>query len=306
MPSARTIVKHLRKLDEYLAGFRYEKSVYFEQLIGFAFSEMLSVPMYNLDTDDTQVNHRVVWQSRSNNGRPCKAPGGKADIIAYCRGFYLVIEATQKTGVNQWTQEFAQAFRHCGDFVRANRLNAKEVYIVLVTPEIHEDTYRSLRRHPREEYQFVPLDTRALGAILNTSALACTMKNLELRGLLNEIPDCMTRSASVEEFREDLASSVGSWQKDVMGREKGAFIGIKSYEAMRKIPRPVVSVSEIFENLIKHPFVGQYLKIIGEKLNIRDIETSLVGQSLGCRAGRIQTGEALMALLRFSHRWRII
>lgn len=293
MPSARTIVKHLRELDNYLAGFRHEESIYFERLIGYAFSQILSLPFYNLDTDDTRIKHRVVWQSRSNNGRPCRASGGKPDIIAYCRGFYLIIEATQKTGANQWTQEFAQAFRHCSDFVRNNGLNANEVYIVLAAPAIYEDTYRSLRQHPRCEYQFVPLETSILGPVLDTSALAFTMRNLELRVLLNDVPESMRGSATVEEFRKDLAARVGTWQKDVMEREKGAFIGVKSYEAMRKIPRQVVSVSEIAERLIRHPSVCQYLKIIGEKLDIRDIETCLVGQSLGCRAGRIQTGEAL-------------
>ncbi len=305
MESARTVVKYLRELDEYLSRFRHKESIYFERLTGLAFSKMLSLPFYNLDTDDTQVEHRVVWQSHSTNGRPSKATAGKPDIIAYCRGFYLIIEATQKTGANQWTQEFAQAFRHCNEFVRANGLNSKEVYIVFVTPEVYEDTYRSLRHHPREEYQFVPIYTSTLAAILNTSILAFTMKNLELRGLFNVIPDHVSRSSTVEEFRVGLADGVTSWQKDVMRREKNAFIGVKSYEAMKKIQGPVVSVSEIFEKLIKHPFVGQYLKIIGEKLNLTEIEKVLVEQSLGFCAGRIQTGERLFECVPgvdFKHR----
>jgi len=312
MPSGRTLESYLRKLNEYLGQFPYEQSTYFEQLIGFTFSQVLSLPFYEVGSDDPQVEQRVVWQGSSAGGRLSRAPSTSRnpDIVAYCCGFHLVIEATQKTGASQWSQEFAQAVRHCDDFVSANGLDPSAVCIVLVTPEIHEDTYRSLRHGPRTKYPFVPLEIATLSAMVRTSILAFTMRNLDLRGLLNEISKYVTRSVTVQEFRTGLEDKVLGWQKDVMRREKGAFIGVKAYEAMKRIRRPAVAVSEIFESLIRHPFVGQYLKIIGEKVNVAEIETILVEQSLGCCAGRtLQTGECLIErvpAVDFKHRGSIL
>jgi hypothetical protein len=46
---------------------------------------------------------------------------------------------------------------------------------------------------------------------------------------------------------------------------------------------------------LKHPFVGQYLRIVGQKLNGDEIERILIEESLGCRAGiTIRTDEPLL------------
>jgi len=296
MISGRTILRYLRNLNQYLGQFPYnEKSTYFEHLISVAFSRGLYLPYYTIDNDDESVEQRVTWQGSDSSGDLSKSPAGKTDIIAYCCGFYLVIEATRKTGSGQWTDEFAQALRHCGAFVRTKGLDPRQVYIVLVTTRLHEDTYCSLRHQPPREYKFVPLETEVLVRILETSILAFTMKNIELRTLFNKIPKLLVSSSSLEDFRNTLDEESKTWQKEVLKQEKDTFIGVKSYEAMKKINRPAVVVGEIFDSLLKHPFVGQYLNIVGEKLSSCDIEKILVNESLGCRAGRtIQTDEPLL------------
>jgi len=294
MVSGRTILRYLRKLDEYLGQFRYEQSKYFEQLIGIALSRLLYLPFYTLDNDDEMIRHRVVWKGSDRGGTLSCAPQGEPDIIAYCYGFYLIVEATQKTGAGQWTDEFAQALRHKNNFVRARNVNPTAVYIVLVTPKLHEDTFCSLHNHPSREHKFVPLETDVLVRILQTSILAFTMKHLELRKMFNRIPECLENSSSLSDFQIALEKELRTWQKEVLRQEKRAFIGVKSYEAMQKIPRASVAVSEILQSLLKHPFVGQYLKIVGEELSVSEIERILVDESLGRRAGKtIQTDEPL-------------
>lgn len=138
----------------------------------------------------------------------------------------------------------------------------------------------------------MPLETESLVRILETAILAFTMKHLELRALFNKIPQLLASSSSLVDFQSTLKEELKTWQREVLRQEKSAFIGVKSYEAMQKIPRAVVAVSEILESLLKHPFVGQYLKIVGEKLSGDEIERVLVEESLGCRAGKtIQTDE---------------
>lgn len=293
MVSGRTILKHLKRLDEYLQQFRYRQSIYFENMIGMAFSRALYLPFYTNDEDDETIEHRVVWEGSNRGGVLSRAPQGRPDVIAYCYGFYLIIEATQKTGAKQWTDEFAQAVRHSNNFVRVNSLDPNAVYIVLVTPELHEDTYCSMRHHPPRECKFVPLETDTIISILKTAILAFTMKHLELRTLFNKIPQLLASSSSLEDFRSTLNEELKTWQREVLRHEKRAFIGVKSYEAMQRIPRAVVAVSEILESLWRHPFVGQYLKIIGEELSANEIERILVEESLGYRAGRTIQDEPL-------------
>ena len=294
IPSGRTILRRLRKLDEYLGQFPYKQSIYFEQLISLAFSRGFYLPFYTNNNDDETIEYKVVWNGSDIGGNLLGSPQGKPDIVAYCFGFYLILEATQKTSSNQWTQEFAQAVRHCGDFVRENSVEPNEVYIVLITPKLHEDTYQSLRHHPQRDYKIVPLETKAIVRILETAILAFTIKHLEFRKLFNEIPKCLAKSSSLLDFRNGLEDELRNWQREVLRQERRTFLSVKAYEAMQKTPRVAVAVSEILDSLLKHPFVGQYLKIAGEELNSNDIETVLVEESLGSRAGRtIQTDEQL-------------
>lgn len=294
MESGRTILRSLRRLDDYLKQFRLEQSIYFERLTALAISRLLYLPLYTTDSDDGTVEHRVVWKGSERSGVLSRAPQGKADIIAYCYGFRLVVEATQKTGSGQWAGEFAQALRHAEDFVAENSVGQTDTYVVLVAPRLHRDTYCSLRHHPPQDYKFVPLAAETLAGILETSILAFTMKHLELRGMLNKIPEWLACSTSLSDFETVLKREVEAWQVEVLKREKNAFIGVKSYEAMQRIPRPAVSVSEILKSLLRHPFVGQYMRIAGGDLSPHEIEKILLDQSLGCRAGRtIQTDEPL-------------
>jgi hypothetical protein len=79
------------------------------------------------------------------------------------------------------------------------------------------------------------------------------------------------------------------WQISVLNSEKSVFIGLKSYEAMRRIGRNAVGVSEILQRLQKHPNVAQYLNIIGTKLTVAEIENDLLKQSLARSAGKTIT-----------------
>jgi len=293
MVSGPTILTHLRNLTQYLDQFPHQENAYFEQLIGMAFSEVLYLPFCTIDNDNAAVEHRVIWQGSDQSGCLSPAPGGKPDIIVYCYGFYLVIEPTLKTGANQWTQEFASAVRHCSDFVKVHNASAADVYTLLVTPKLYEDTYESLRRHPRTQYKFVPLQTDVLREILKTSILALSIRHLDLRRFFNRVPEYIKESSTLPEFHKRCEEGIEVWQKEVLKQEKDAFIGIKSYETIRKTNRPAVSVGEIFENLLKDSLVEEYLTLLGETVDIREIETILKQQSLAHIAGRTIQDELL-------------
>jgi hypothetical protein len=282
MASSRTTLKILKNLNNYIShiaqNYPSKESTYFEKLIAETFSKILYLPFYTIDNDDPNVTHRLTWQGSI---KPVsKAPKEKPDAIAYCYNYYLIIEATLRTGSSQCAKEYAQSIRHCEDFCNKNRIPPKDVFVLLICTELHKDTYRTLKNNLGEdESKYIPIKVSELEKILQASILAFTLRHLDLRGLFHQIYKCIINSSSLTAFSKSVNNSITGWKKDILNIEKNAFIGVKSYEVLRKIGRNQISASEILHELQKHPIVKQYLKIIDEKISIKIIENSLVQQS---------------------------
>ncbi len=300
MTTSRTTLKNFKKLDQYLAQFHQsQQSTYFEKLITEAFSHILYLPFYTSDNDDTNIPHRVTW--RGNINPPIsRAPEGGPDAIAYCHGFCLTIEATLKTGANQWSQEFAQSIRHCEDFCSQSQIDPRDAFALLICNKMHRDTYRSIKGNPREEYKLIPIEVSEVSRILETSILAFTMRHLELRRLLNQISEHIRDSSSFDDFQKAVDSLITSWQREVLQVEKSAVIGVKSYDAMRRINRTHIGVSEIFQILQTNKTINKYFKVIGDKLSFDIIEESLIQQSLASQLSPTYEGEKLFSPVPFA------
>lgn len=292
MPSSRVILRGLKDLDGYLNQFNLsQQSAAFERLIAEALSSILHLPFCTSDNNDSQIPNRVVWLGSTNP--LSKAPSGKPDAIAHCCDFHLVIEATMRTGSNQWSREFAPSIRHCEDFCTDGGISRRDAYVLLVCTQLHVDTYRSIRNHPRQEYRLVPLEVADVERILQTSILAFTLRHLELRGLFHSLCDGIVASPSLPHFRSSVNGSIAQWQKDVLRLEKTVFIGIKSYEAMRRIGRQHIGATEILQKLQKHPVVNQYFKLIDDKVGADVIVDALVSHSFAAKLGATYEDEQL-------------
>ncbi|WP_375317937.1 AlwI family type II restriction endonuclease [Spiroplasma endosymbiont of Virgichneumon dumeticola] len=64
------------------------------------------------------------------------APGGKADIICEGTTYSVLFEVTLLTGVQQHIRESSSITRHLKEYC----LTKNNVFSILVTPTIHEDT----------------------------------------------------------------------------------------------------------------------------------------------------------------------
>lgn len=295
MSFSRKILENLKNLDQYLAQFHQtQQSTYFEKFIAEVFSHILYLPFYASDNDDTNVPHRVTWQG--SNSKRSKALSGKPDAIAYCYNFYLVIEATLKTGTKQWSQEFAQSIRRCEDFCSQNNIQSKDIFVLLVCTDLHRDTYQSIKNNPTQ-YNLVPIKISELTKIFETSIWAFTIRHLELRRLLHQISDSIKKSSSIDDFSKRVNDDITKWQNDVLTLEKTTFIGIKSYEIMREIGRNQArnhaGVSEIFQRLQNSSVVKQYFDTIGDKIGMDIIRDSLIQQSLASKLTFTYEGEEL-------------
>lgn len=282
MASSRTILRNLRNLTQYLDGFhRTQRSTQFEKFVAEALSHILYLPFYTQDNDDPNVPHRVIWHGSVNP--PSKAPQLSPDATARCYDFYLTIEATRKTGANQWIQEFGQSIRHCEDFCVQNRIQHRNVFVLMICTTLFRDTYQSIRGNPRQDIKLVPIRASDLAKILETSILAFSFRHLELRKLFHQISDSIRESPSERDFFRSVDSHITKWQKDVLQLEKSVFIGLKSYEAMRTIGRTHIGMSEILQRLERHPTVRQYCSIIGDRIGPDMVGQSLINQSFACR-----------------------
>ena len=279
---AEIVLGYLKNLDQYLAKFSPKESTHLEKLITEAFSRILDLPFYSIDNENTKRRYRVTWQGSISS--VTKAPPGP-DGIAYCYGFYLIIEATRRLGANQWALEFSPAVRHCEDFCIRNGLKPSDVCAVLVCTELHKDTYRSIKSHPKSDYRLVPMEVSEVIKILETSILAFTMKHLDVRKILKKISKAVRKTSSLRNFKHRLNTEISNWQKDIFDDEKSAFTGVRSYEVMRKSSRRETALSDILRTLQKHPTVKEYFDILGESLDAELIEDSLRQQSLAYFVG---------------------
>jgi len=267
-----------------------QRSIYFERLIVHTFASILNLPFYSRDNDDANQKHRATWLG-SDAGPSAAPPGPDGVIRAY--DFQILTEPTLKEGANQWSQEFAPCIRHGRTYVNQQRLTPTEVYVILVAPKLHVDTFRSIHAQSKSQPNVIPIEVSSLVDILGTSILAFSMRHLELRKLFNQIHNCVRSSNSIRKFCEHSSDAISTWQRHVLRLEKAAFIGVKSYQAMKKIGRNHVGTSEILSRLQTHSYVLQYLKIIGESIQPSYIEESLIQQSLASQVGETQEGEEL-------------
>ena len=300
MSSGRTILRHLKNLQNYLDNYPQNRQpAHFEKLISETFAHIFHTPFFCINNEDATKKYRVTWQGNSTN--MIKAPEGGADTIAYCHNFYLTIESTLSELASQCNREFSQSIRHCEDFCNDNNIQTRDAFSLLICKSVHRDTFRAIRVHPQNDFRIIPLTVSQIQIILQTSILACTIRHLELRRIFNRISDLIRESSSLDNFNTSADNSIINWQKDVLAYEIGSFLGIKACEAIKNIGRRGVATGEIFERLIKHPIVGQYYNLLGKKIGMGEIEKYLLEKGFACRIGKIQqTNEMMFELVPYS------
>lgn len=292
-PACRTILGRLRDPSKYLSQYHAShQSMRFEELVCQAFAVWLHVPFYDADNDDSTVQYRMTWLGSAH--KVTKAPAGP-DGIARAHGFYIVVEATRKTGTSQWSQELARCVDHATKVAQDNNAAPNDVYAVLVTEKLHRDTYTSVKSYNATgEYKIVLIGLDDLRTAVETSHLAFTIRHLEVRKLLGDLLGCCSRADSLRSFTDGCRHTTDGWQKETLQLEQAVTVAVKSYEAMLREGRNQVGVSDILKRLSKHPTVRSYFGKIGSTLRRATIVESLTQESLGALLCRnLTTGEEL-------------
>jgi hypothetical protein len=124
--------------------------------------------------------------------------------------------------------------------------------------------------------------------MLETSILALTMMDGQLRQLLDRLVRDCREALSLNDFLALAGESVAQWQKAVLRAEKGTFLAVRSYMAVHRLAdgrAPVlVSSGDLFRRMRYDPVAKRYMNLLGRRLESRELEQSLCGEHLGFRA----------------------
>lgn len=287
------ILGHLKKPDEYLKQFtECLQSAYFEKLVAEAISCILTLPFFSLDNEDKNVQHRVTWQSTTKEMTPAK---NKPDAIAYAYGFYVLIEASQKEGPKQLTQELEPVIRHYERLCSKPGIERSAVYVLMVYTALREDTFECIKSYALTGHVLILVELPMIIKLLETTQLVFPFKHLMLRRLFTGIFKTIKDASTLNDFREQVEDVFLGWRKLVYAGEKEAFTAVKSYEAMRRIGELKISLDDIVDKLDEDPLIKEYFKTIRTSLTVKVIKECLLHQGLAYEPTSTFDGEEIVS-----------
>lgn len=257
-----------------------ERSSCLEYIIAEGLSHILRLPFYTMESDNKAVQNKVVWNGKGDlsAGRKLERLGGP-DAYVYAYGYTILVEATQKTGKAQWTDEYARAIQHHDEECNKGA-RPQDLYLLFVPIELHQDSYTSIRQKCAERCCYPILFKDDIITILETYDTVCTATHIDLRRLLDDAMRACDSSMDVADFDDRRANVIKGWQKTLLTNEKYMFIGIRAYVALTKGRSPMASLSELFQELSSDTSVSKFYAMAGSPFNIQDISISLDRQRL--------------------------
>lgn len=287
------ILGHLTDIDGYLEQFKEcLRSAYFEKFVAEAISCILNLPFFSLDNEDKSVQHRVTWQSKVKEMTPAK---NKSDAIAYAYGFYLLIEASQKEGPKQLTQELEPIIRHYESLCSQPEIERKDVYVLMVYTGLREDTFECIKSYASTGHVLILLELPIITKLLEITQLVFPFKHLMLRRLFTGILKTIKDAYTLNDFREQVEDVFLDWRKLVFAGEREAFIAVKSYEAMKRIGELKISLDDIIDRLEEDPLIKEYFKTIRTSLTVKVIKDCLLHQGLAYEPTSTFEGEEIVS-----------
>lgn len=264
LPAVSNLAKvNLRAyLDRYTVS---EQPAAFEFLAAIAFHKIFHLPFQFQSIDDESVMYHVIWNGYfdNENEKLCPSASGP-DSICYAYGFSILIENTLRGNVaNQWRKEFVESISHYDNFVSTKAIEKNDVFLALIAPEFHKNTYTGFKQKAIEGYNILMIDSSTLAKISSICKSVTTLRHLDLLHLARSVVKMFEESGSLTSFRKDLNKCIEDWELDLLKQEKTVYFGLKAYETMKKIGRNVVGASDILLKLERDRNFERYLKKLG-------------------------------------------
>lgn len=261
MSSCETVLSDVGNFTGYVNRYpREQRSAAIELLISKAIAFMFHLPFFTSETNDLLVVHKVVWNGR-NETAPICGPGGASDTNLFARHIDFLVEITLRTGANQWKLEFAPALRHMQEYIAVNNKSSDEVYLLLIAPQIHQDTYNSIRHKLNEGSNIIPLKFNNVEKIAQVCNLSIGLRHIDLKHLFDKLARKIMDINNLPNYEATSEEIIDNWRKDFLRNDRFVFLGIKGYRVFKERQREIMTASDIFTELSTKNDVKLYFDI---------------------------------------------
>lgn len=277
MSICESTLLNIKNIDSYLARFPTadQKSAAVEMLISRAIAFMFHLPFYTSETNDMAVEHKVVWNGRGETAPVC-GPSGGSDTNVYARDSDILVEITQRTKANQWKLEFGPGLRHMEEYIAETKKLRDEIYLFLVAPKIHVDTYNSIRQKQIEGMNIVPLTFNDVEKMTEVCDLTIGLRHIDLTNLFDTLSRNIIQNADFETYFAESSECILKWRASFLRNDRLAFLGIKGYKVFKEKGQEMMTASDIVTELITRPDVRLYFDIIGQEPNRNDLYNGML------------------------------
>jgi len=218
----------------------------------------------------------------TNDNRPLCATAGGADVKAFAREFNVLGEITRRTGANQWQREFGPATRHLKEFIKETGKTKEDVYLLLIGPIIHMDTYNSIRVMQIEGLNIIPLTFQNVEKVMEACILAIGLRHVDLRNLFGDLSKSIREITSTLNYDRKSTKLLLEWRRNTLLNEQLVFLGVKGYKVFRTKQMKIMTAADIASELSTEEEVKSYFDIVGETFDRMDVRRGLLTFGFAC------------------------
>jgi hypothetical protein len=162
------------------------------------------------------------------------------------------------------------------------------VYLLLIAPEIHLDTFNSIHQKQIEETNIIPLTFGNIEKIAEMCALAIGLRHIDLKNLFGILASTLRKIDNLQEYVAKSEEAVLQWQKDYLDHSKLVFLGIKGYKVFKNRQATILTASDIVTELNTQKDVQSYFKILGKLPKRTEVSDGLLIFGFGCQNGLLE------------------
>jgi hypothetical protein len=224
---------------------------------------MFHLPFYTSENEDLKVKHKVVWNGKGDTAPIC-GKSHSSDTNVYARHYDILLEITQRDGANQWKLEFGTGLRHMEEYIKKTGKLREDIYLFLVAPKIHVDTYTSVRQKVIEGENIILFTFKDVGNIIEVCNLTIGLRHIDLENLMNRLLRCMIDNMDLSHYEKKYEDILVEWRKTFLKNDRLVFLGIKGYKVFREKKQSIMTASDILTEIQAQEDVKKYFDIIGE------------------------------------------
>jgi len=251
MRACEETLQKILDLDVYTNQYTQpdQKSAAVEFLFSQAISFMFHLPLYDSQTNIATIQHKVVWNGNFQNGQPTLGPNTGPDTNVYARDYDVLLEVTRREEANQWKLEFAPGLRHMEEYIKQKGKHREQVYLFLVAPKIHIDTYNSIRQMQLEGQNILPLTFMDIKKIVEVCGIAIGLRHIDLSNLFQTLARAIRKNEKQETYASVCEEIILKWRKTFLRDDRLAFLGIKGYRVFKEKGQEMMTASDILTEL---------------------------------------------------------